>query len=487
MLKRTMRMSLYLRLFLSFLAVCVLFFLALALFWNYYFSDLFYKDKREMLEDRASDLRQVQTNVQDGNFSSRELRFTLRLLSRTFNGHVWLADEKGTVQFSDIPDLEGKPIVKALEDKLAKTKAGSSGFLTFHSDSPDIRQRGSFLVHYLPLTLNGQNGAAFLLTPVDDITEAISAVRANIWVPLFFSLAAVGVILFTISRRLAGPLREMNRAALALAEGDFTIRVPESHRDEVGQLGHSFNRMVNQLQQWEDSRQDFLANVSHELRSPLTTLRGLILAMNDEVIPIGQQPHYLRICDTEVQRLQRLVNELLDLARIQNGKDAYRITRLNAVEAAKETIDLLAPMISAKGIRLEVWVPDERIHEPAVLLDQDRYAQILHNLLNNAVKFTPEGGTVTIRMGVEGGSFSLRIRDTGIGMSEEETARIWDRFYKADPSRTGEEGHGTGLGLTIVKHLVLGMNGTITVHSAEGAGTEFIIRFPLAQELQALK
>jgi signal transduction histidine kinase len=487
MLKRTMQMSLYLKLFLSFLAVCVLFFFALALFWNYYFSDLFYKDKREMLQKRADDLRQVQTNVQDGNFSSRELRITLRLLSRTFNGHVWISDSKATIVYSDMPELEGKPIGKALEGKLANAKAGGSGFLTFHVESTDVRQNGNFLIHYIPLNLNGQSGAAFLLTPIDDITEAISAVRSNIWVPLFFCLAAVGAILFIISRRLAGPLRVMNQAALALAEGDFTIRVPEGGRDEVGQLGHSFNRMVDQLQQWEDSRQDFLANVSHELRSPLTTLRGMILAMNDGVIPIEKQPHYLGICDTEVQRLQRLVNELLDLARIQNGKDAYRISRVNAVDAARETIDLLAPMIEQKGIRLKVWLPDESFRPPVVLLDTDRYAQILHNLLNNAVKFTPAGGLITVRMGIRDGTFMLQIRDTGIGMSQEETARIWDRFYKADPSRTGVDGHGTGLGLTIVKHLVLGMGGTINVQSQEGNGTEFTLQFPLAEEYKALK
>lgn len=481
MLKR-MRRSLYLKLFLSFLATCLLFFLGLALFWNSYFSNLFYKDKKQLLVDRSADLKQVAKSLQEGSFSNRELRFSLRLISRSFNGQIWIVDDKGTILFSSLPEMEGKSLPKALSEPFAKAIRNGSDFFIGRLAEPPWNRPDNYLTYYMPLQLNGQQTAVFFHTPVDDITTVISAVRVNIWVPLLFSLIAVGLILYIVSRKLAGPLREMNLASLALAEGDFSIRVPDGKEDEIGQLAKSFNFMIGELERWEDTRQEFLANVSHELRSPLTTLRGMIVGMKDNVIPPEKRPHYLQICEQEVQRLQRLVDELLDLARIQNETDIYRFSRVDIIARTKETVDFLAPVIRAKGLKLEVWIPEvsDCEHPPVVELDPDRYAQILNNLLYNAMKYTPEGNGIYVRLGTLRNEFVLEVRDTGLGMTEEEVKRIWERFYKADLSRAGMEGGGVGLGLTIVKHLVVGMNGRISVESEPGAGTAFTVRFPLA-------
>ncbi|WP_438445728.1 sensor histidine kinase [Gorillibacterium sp. sgz5001074] len=490
-----LRKSLYLKLFLSFLATCVLFFLGLALFWNQYFADLFYKDKKQLLIDRSSDLVSVVKSVQEGSLSSRELRISMRLISRSFNGQIWILDNQGKVLFSSDPVMEGQSIPKDLEATLTKALKNNSDFFIEHMTPfrparPEDQGRpeqpprpgGSYLIYYMPLTLNNQTSVVFLQTPVEDITEVITAVRWNIWVPLLFSLVAVGAILFIMSRKLAGPLREMNRASLALAERNFSIRVPEGKDDEVGQLAQSFNFMIEELERWEDTRQEFLANVSHELRSPLSALRGMIVAMKDGVIPEEKRPHYLQICDLEVQRLGRLVDELLDLARIQNGSDVYRFTLLDPVAKTKEIIDLLAPVIKSKDLQFEVWMTGELPSEPVLVrLDPDRYAQILNNLLHNAMKFTPEGNRISVHLEVRHEEFQVEISDTGCGMSEEEMKRIWDRFYKADPSRTGKDGGGTGLGLTIAKHLVNGMNGHISVRSRAGQGTTFSVLFPLVK------
>lgn len=478
--------SLYLKLFLSFLATCVLFFLGLALFWSSYFSDLFYRDKKQLLVDRSGDLLQVVESVQEGNLSSRELRFSIRLISRTFNGQIWIIDPQGRVLYSTDPGTEGKFIPSELETAFAKALSNNRDFFVEHLPglSPNrLAQPDSFLIYYMPLELNGQSTVAFFHTPVEDITDVVTAVRWNIWLPLLFCLLGVGMILFMLSRKLSRPLMEMNRASLALAERNFSIRVPEGSDDEVGQLARSFNVMIEELERWEDSRQEFLANVSHELRSPLSALRGMIAAMKDDVIPADKRPHYLGICDTEVQRLGRLVDELLDLARIQNGSDVFRYELVNIAKKSKEVMDLLAPVISSKGLLLEVWIKDEELVKGRTLvrLDPDRYAQILNNLLHNAMKFTPEGKRITVRMAIQEDEFEISISDTGRGMTEEEIQRIWDRFYKADPARSGQEGGGTGLGLTIVKHLVSGMNGHIAVKSRPGAGSTFTLRFPLAK------
>ncbi|MDB5054965.1 MAG: histidine kinase [Bacilli bacterium] len=476
-MRKRWHQSLYLKIFLSFLATCILFFGGLAVFWNYWFSDLFYKEKKALLESRSEDVRQIYRLYEEGTFSKRDVHYGIRLVAGSFNGQVWIVDAKGIAILSSDPKLEDQKIPEIMSADFNKAMKNGAGFSISHFDKTQGKQP-SLLTYYAPDQQNGHQVVIFFHTPVDDIDVLISAVRLNVVLPLLFSLFAVGVILYIISRRLTGPLQQMNKAALALAEGDFLTRVAVTSHDEIGQLAHSFNFMLEQLKQWEDTRQEFLANISHELRSPLTVLRGLIIGMNDKVIPEAEHPHYLEICDQEVQRLQRLVNELLDLARIQNSADVFQLTPMDAMEKSREVIDLLAPVIEDKGMKLEVWIPFEHADAPLVELDADRYAQILHNLIYNAIQFTPSGNKIKITLRVEADQFIVFVADEGIGMNEEELKRIWERFYKADPSR-GQPSEGTGLGLTIVRHLVLGMKGTISVQSVIGEGSEFKVSFPL--------
>ncbi|MEX2461315.1 MAG: HAMP domain-containing sensor histidine kinase [Paenibacillaceae bacterium] len=470
--------SLYIKIFLSFLATCILFFVGLAVFWNFWFSDLFYKEKKALLVSRMDEVKQIVRNYEEGAISTREVNFGLRLIARSFNGQAWIVDVNGVTLVSSDGPQEGQRIPNEMSDDLVQAKRNNSGFSITHFEVGSIKQKMSLLSYYSPIQLQNQQMIIFLHTPVEDINEIIATVRFNIGLPLLFSLIAVGVILYTLSRKLTGPLQQMNKAALSLAEGNFLTRVHVSSSDEIGQLANSFNFMAEQLKQWEDTRQEFLTNISHELRSPLTILRGLIVGMSDKVIPVEEQPRYLEICDQEVQRLQRLVNELLDLARIQNQMNVFDLAPIDIMEKSKNIIDLIAPVIEDHGLRLEVWIPFDYTIPPIVELDADRYAQILHNLIYNAIQFTPSGNKIKITLRIEDQLFSVVILDEGLGMSEAEMNRMWERFYKADPSR-GNASEGTGLGLTIVRHLVLGMNGTISVHSVLGQGSEFTVSFPL--------
>lgn len=469
--------SLYIKIFLSFLATCVLFFVALFVFWNYYFTDLFYKDKIELLEKRNTEVIRLMNSLEDGTISTRELKFTVRILARSINGQVWLVDEKGNIT-NGSSDSEGKDIPKQMDKLFIDGLHGHTGHSMISLETPDGTR--NVFAYYAPYVLNNQPMVIFMHFPSGDLREVISAVRLNIMLPLLFSLIAVGVILFVVSRRLAGPLQQMNRAALDLAHGDFKTRVLVNSHDELGQLASSFNFMVEKLEEWEETRQEFLTNVSHELRSPLTTLRGFIVAMNDKIIPQEKYPHYLHICDQEVQRLQRLVSDLLDLAQIQNGVDVFRLRPVDMMEVLENSLELLKPAIAHRHIGLHLIMPDEDCDACFVQLDPDRFTQIINNLVYNALKFTPAGGTMTLAMEAHEKEVHLFIRDTGSGMTEDELTRIWDRFYKADEARTfkSDSVSGTGLGLTIVKHLVTGMNGTIQVRSRVGEGTEFRIVFP---------
>ncbi|NHN30790.1 sensor histidine kinase [Paenibacillus agricola] len=471
--------SFYIKIFLSFLVTCILFFMGLAFFWNAYFTDLFYKDKKEMLSSRFGEVAKLLPSIQEGTISTREMRFGIRIIARSINGHVWLVDAAGTI-LNGSSEREGTLIPKVVDAYFIEGLKGQSGFVAGEYKL-DERERGGTLTYYAPSQMNGKPVVIFLNVPAIEVSEALAAVRWNIVVPLLFSLLTVGMILYVLSRKLAGPLQQINRAALELAAGDFTVRVPVTSEDEIGELAQSFNFMVDQLVNWEDARQEFLANVSHELRSPLTSLRGLIIAMNDKVIPEDKYGHYLKICDYEVQRLQRLVNDLLDLARIQNGMDVFRTYPIDLASKTHEVLDLIKPTLIEKKIALLELLPDGEEEPILADLDDDRFAQILQNLLYNAIQFTPSGGTVTVRLEVEDDHGVIYIQDTGIGISSEELHRIWERFYKAEHSRTSRS-EGTGLGLTIVKHLVNGMKGTIEVTSEVGVGTEFRVSFPLSTD-----
>ncbi|SFL85074.1 Signal transduction histidine kinase [Paenibacillus sp. 1_12] len=470
--------SFYIKIFLTFLVTCILFFVGLALFWNYYFTDLFYKDKKEMLSSRFGEVAKLLPSIQEGTISTREMRFGVRIIARSINGQIWLVDSSGMI-LNGSSEREGTLIPKVVDTMFIDGLKGQSGFVAGEYKL-DVRERSGTLTYYAPSQLNGKPIVIFLNVPAIEVSEALAAVRWNIVVPLLFSLLTVGLILYMLSRKLAGPLQQMNRAALELAGGDFTVRVPVTSKDEVGELASSFNFMVDQLVNWEDARQEFLANVSHELRSPLTSLRGLIIAMNDKIIPEEKYGHYLKICDYEVQRLQRLVNDLLDLARIQNGMDVFLTYPMDIVGKTREVLDLIKPTLADKKISLLEQLPDETYHPIVSDLDDDRFAQILQNLLHNAIQFTPSGGTITVCVCEEEGHGTIYILDTGIGISGDELQRIWERFYKAEHSRISRS-EGTGLGLTIVKHLVNGMKGTIEVASEVGVGTEFKLSFPLSE------
>ncbi|TBL80177.1 sensor histidine kinase [Paenibacillus thalictri] len=467
--------SLYLKIFLSFLATCVLFFIGLAVFWNYYFTELFYKDKKNLLQSRFTEITRILPSFQEGTMSTRELRFGLRIIARSINGQVWLVDSKGNI-LNGSSELENTLIPQSMDQLFIEGLKGRSGF-TGSSSLFGGKTRDGTLTFYAPERLNGQPIVVFLQAPAVELSDAIAAVRVNIVVPLIFSLIAVAVVLYSLSRKLAGPLQQMNQAAIDLANGDFTTRVPVTSTGEIGQLARSFNFMVDQLENWENSRQEFLANVSHELRSPLTTLRGLIVAMNDKVIPEEKYSYYLKLCEHEMQRLQRLVVDLLDLARIQNGNDVFLTRPVLLKHKIEEVLEVIHKRVEEKGITVRTELGDG-IHGPLqALLDPDRFAQILQNLLYNAIQFTPAGGYIDVRLFEEEDNAVIVLKDSGIGMTKEELVRIWERFYKAEQSRLSQS-DGTGLGLTIVKHLVGGMGGHIYVNSEVGHGTEFTVVFP---------
>jgi two-component system, OmpR family, phosphate regulon sensor histidine kinase PhoR len=241
------------------------------------------------------------------------------------------------------------------------------------------------------------------------------------------------------------------------------------------QLGIVVVRDVTELKRLESIRREFVANVSHELRTPLASIKALVEtleagALDDPDVSLN----FLSRINGEVDRLAALVDELLDLGRLESGRVPLRLELLDPADLISHGAERLRPQTERAHLILNIDVPSDL---PPVLVDRGRIEQVLLNFVHNAIKFTPAGGAISVKAGKENGSLVVAISDTGIGMSEAELQRVFERFYKADRSRRSE---GSGLGLAIAKHIVLGHQGTITAESVPGEGSTFSFTLPFA-------
>ncbi|MCQ6559497.1 sensor histidine kinase [Paenibacillus mendelii] len=280
-------------------------------------------------------------------------------------------------------------------------------------------------------------------------------------------------IYFVLGRRLSRPLKEMSRSALMYAKGDFSRKVEVRTRDEIGQLGETLNYMAAELASLENARREFLANVSHDLRAPLTSINGFLTAMMDGAIPPEREKHYMEMMKESSDRMMKLVGDLLDMARIEAGQFRLEKVRFNITEQIRKTIARMEPQFVQHQIAVDLDSPEEDLYTVA---DPDRIDQVLANLLQNAVFYSPAGSGVRVSIKEHNGSTVIAVSDQGIGMTQEELERIWDRFYKGDKARSRKLG--TGIGLSIVKHILDRHDAAIRIESEVGRGTVFTITLP---------
>jgi len=278
------------------------------------------------------------------------------------------------------------------------------------------------------------------------------------------------LLVFILTRRLVRPLTEMRLAARSIAAGDFSKRIAIRGEDEIAELSRSFNFMVDALENLENTRREFLSNISHELRTPMTTIKGFIDGILDGVIPPENQNTYLSIVRDEVRRMEKLVNDILDLARLQAGDSKLNMTVFDINETVRRCVISLQQMFIRKNLEFTAEFETERLF---VRADADAIQRVLLNLLHNAVKFTPEGGNIIVRTSSNHDTVQVEVEDNGPGIPKDELPHVFERFYKADKSR-GLDKTGVGLGLAIVRNIILSHHETIRAESEEGRGAKFI-------------
>ncbi|MBA2713023.1 MAG: HAMP domain-containing histidine kinase [Rubrobacteraceae bacterium] len=297
---------------------------------------------------------------------------------------------------------------------------------------------------------------------------------------LLYSLLIAGVVaaataasssLF-VSRRIVGPLRRMITATRRISAGRYGERVPVGQEDELGALSKSFNFMASSLEEAEKQRLELIGNVSHELRTPLSTLQGYMEGLMEGVIEPSDETW--AILYEEAERMRRIVDDLRQLSSAEAGQLDLKMAAVSPEEVMLAATERMLPLFSEKGVELKSAAPEDL---PAVSADADRVVQILTNLLGNALRHTPAAGRVTVEAGTRDGKVVFRVRDTGEGISPEHLPRVFERFYRAEKSRS-REGGGSGLGLAISRALVETMGGSMTVESPgpkEGATFSFTL------------
>ena len=289
---------------------------------------------------------------------------------------------------------------------------------------------------------------------------AVGTVRTIILVSLWVMIASFVAIYF-ITEKIVSPIKQMTYAARDFAKGKFDVKTPVVGEDEIAELAIAFNSMADSLANYEYTRSSFLANVSHDLRTPMTSISGFIDGILEGAIPPEKHPYYLEIIGQEVKRLSRLVGSLLDISRMEAGNRKFEKTPFDVCEMARIILLSFESKIDAKKLDVEFEASDDRL---MVYSDKDAINQVLYNICDNAVKFSYEGGKYRITLSEAGNKIVIKVFNEGAGIPPEDLNHVFDRFYKSDKSR-GLDKTGVGLGLYICKTIIDNLEEDISVAS----------------------
>ncbi len=441
-----------------------------------FFNNYWVAEKRTQLTENAQMIAhhtvQVTSHGGDANsyVVSNSIRPIIELMADGLDADILLTDKSGQMLIASEATRVAKPtlpmsvIGKIREDYF--TVGTMDGFFPdtrYAAATPLVLGDGLTSIGYVIISMPAGGLMAYMQDTLH--TYLMSAIL----VLLVFSL-----VVYLATYRLVKPLRQMAAVTRSFAQGDFSCRVPVRGKDEVAELATALNSMAVSLSATEDMSRSFVANVSHELKTPMTTISGFIDGILDGTIPKEKQEHYLRIVADEVRRLSRLVKSMLELSRIDNGTVTLKPSTFDLTETLYTTMLSFEQRIDDKHVEVEGLAECD---ETMVTADFDLIAQVLYNLLDNAVKFVDDHGTLTVNVYRADGRVYCAVRNSGAGLSPEELPRVFERFYKTDRSRSLDK-TGVGLGLYIVKTVINLHQGEITVRSVQGEYCEFVFWLP---------
>ena len=437
-----------------------------------------YQDKMDTCAEEVSRIAAAVSRSE--GLSSWMLSMNLSALSNSTGNHIFITDSEGMiVSCSDRAmgcDHLGRRVGGAFFELLAR-EGERQDVCNLDGIYPADRYVSARAIRARD---ESRLGYVFVSSGIDNMLGA--------WNTFLGMSAAVGLVVFALallmslyySKRMARPLDDMAEASRKFARGDFSVRVRQEDdpTDEMGALIESFNKMADSLESAEARRSEFIANISHELRTPMTTISGFADGILDGTIPREEEDKYLRSIRDEARRLSRLVREMLDLSQMRSrAADPTRRQVFDLTELICQTMLSFESRASRKKLDVDPQLPDDPI---MVTADRDAITQVIYNLIDNAVKFAREGSCIVIKLYKEDGKAYVSIRDEGETIPPEDLPFIFDRFHKSDRSRSLDK-DGVGLGLYLVKSIINSHDEDIAVRSEDGV-TEFVFTLALAQD-----
>lgn len=332
------------------------------------------------------------------------------------------------------------------------------------------------------MVLSGRTvGLLVSISPVQELVDSLAQVREQM-VKVFLIVAGSAMIaaLF-FSRRITRPITALTRTIQKMGKGDLSARVKVRTSGEMRNLAESYNAMAEKIEHFDQSRSQFVSNASHELKTPLTTMKILLENLIYQPdMPAELREEFMQDMNHEIDRLTSVVTDLLTLTQSDSHQTPLRLTQVDLSALAEDTVHLLRPAAEKRDQTLTADIA------PGVIItcDQGKVGQIIHNLIDNALKYTPDGGDIHLTLSAERSHALLTVTDNGVGIPEEDQKHIFERFYRVDKARSRATG-GTGLGLSIVHEMVTMHGGEIIVESQPGQGSTFMVRLPVKQEVKA--
>jgi two-component system phosphate regulon sensor histidine kinase PhoR len=442
----------------------------------------------DYLERRTASQLRSQESLLTKLFSSGSLKIDslgtyddqLQDVARTLGIRLTIVAKDGGVMYDS--EVQRDSLIHlenhAHRPEVLRARDGETGMDTRHSVSVD--EDFLYAARRITGSAAGVLDSAYVRAalPLTEIRALNTQIQKIIWAVAIITLFVSVVVSYQVSKRIARPVLEIARTAQSIKSGDLERRAPVRSRDEIGTLATAINEMAETLNKdiarmrtLEHVRREFLGNVSHELRTPIFAVQGFLETLMDGAVddPIVNR-EFLKKAHTHAVRLNALLSDLIEISRIESGDMKMSFRYFPVVEFVRQVAEEMRPQAEKKGTKLSV--EQEVPGETDVYGDRDRLKQVMVNLVDNALKYTEAGGSVTCRVVGDAQSCTISVQDTGCGIAKEHQGRIFERFYRVDRDRSREVG-GTGLGLAIVKHIVEAHGGTVALSSAVGKGSTF--------------
>lgn len=408
-------------------------------------------------------------NYYNNSMTTDEILTQLSTLSGYLNANIWIVDTKGNILLNTAVHSNEPEALEAFDITDFGNRYSQIGnFYGYFSEET--------LSVFSPITVSYKvRGYVIIHKPVKSIVSSANGLTSIAYQTLILLLLAAAVILLLFIHVFYMPIRKLTRVANEYANGNFDAKIDVQSNDEIGYLAASLSFMANELNTLEEDQKKFISNVSHDFRSPLTSIKGYVEAILDGTIPVEMQDKYLNIILFETERLNKLTKSLLELNRFGKHGVMLDVTSFDINQMIRTTALTFEGVCHKKKITFDLILSGESLYVNA---DFGKIQQVLYNLIDNAIKFSYNDSSIKVETTEKNEKVFVSVTDTGIGIPKDSITKIWERFYKTDLSR-GKDKKGTGLGLAIVKEIVNAHGENINVISTEGVGTEFIFTLPI--------